>query len=58
MKNYGWGSELLANLTEFGFKGEALRIGSPPVPIPAARTLEKNILPQSDSIIQQIVNHL
>jgi 2-oxoisovalerate dehydrogenase E1 component len=52
---FGVGAEILASLLEAGFAGRALRIGTPPVPISSARSLEKQVLPDEDSIIEQIL---
>lgn len=41
----GLGTYLGALLAESGYRGRFVRIGTPPVPIPAARSLEERILP-------------
>lgn len=53
--DYGVGAEILASLLEAGFRGQAVRIGAPPVPIPSARSLESQILPDERHIIEAIV---
>jgi 2-oxoisovalerate dehydrogenase E1 component len=35
-----------------------LRIGAPPVPIASARSLERQILPDADKLIEDILNSL
>ena len=50
----GFGSALGAALLEDGFSGRFARIYPPPVPIPAARSLESRILPGRAAILQQI----
>ncbi|MBA7518907.1 1-deoxy-D-xylulose-5-phosphate synthase [subsurface metagenome] len=51
---FGVGAEIAANLVEKGYLGQIIRIGSPPVPIPSARSLEQVILPRPESIINKI----
>jgi 2-oxoisovalerate dehydrogenase E1 component len=53
-KVFGVGSEISANLIEKKYQGQMQRIGSPSIPIPAARSLEYNVLPDADRIIQRI----
>ncbi|MEJ7606941.1 MAG: transketolase C-terminal domain-containing protein [Bryobacteraceae bacterium] len=48
----GFGAELAAVLLESGFKGRLRRIGTPPVPIPAARSLESQVIPAERDIIR------
>ena len=52
---YGFGAEVLALLAESGFSGQVLRIGMPPVPIAAARSLEASQLPDERSILARIL---
>ena len=52
---YGFGAEVLALLAESGFSGQVLRIGMPPVPIAAARSLEASQLPDEKSILARIL---
>ena len=52
---YGVGAEIGASLLEAGFRGRLLRIGCPPVPIPSARSLELDILPDKPEIIRQVL---
>ena len=53
--DYGVGAEILASLMEAGYSGRAIRIGTPPVPISSARSLESQILPSAERIINEIV---
>ena len=52
---FGVGAEILAVLLEAGFAGRAVRIGTPPVPIPSARSLERQVLPTEDRVIEEIL---
>jgi 2-oxoisovalerate dehydrogenase E1 component len=51
----GFGSELAAVLLEHGFRGRLTRLGPPPVPIPAARSLESSILPDERRLFDALV---
>lgn len=51
---HGVGAELGAALLERGYTGQFLRIGTPPVPIPAARSLEADVIPNEDSILAEV----
>ena len=44
------------NLLDAGFSGRFLRIGTPPVPIASARSLERHILPDEEMLIEQILD--
>jgi 2-oxoisovalerate dehydrogenase E1 component len=52
----GFGSELAAMLLERGFPGRVRRIGTPPVPIPAARSLEAQVLPGDDALFERLAS--
>lgn len=52
----GVGAEVLACLAEAGFRGQALRLGLPPVPIAAARSLEAAQLPDEDGIVASVLD--
>jgi 2-oxoisovalerate dehydrogenase E1 component len=52
---YGVGAELGAALLEAGFRGTFLRIGCPPVPIPSARSLEQEVLPDKAKIVGRVL---
>jgi 2-oxoisovalerate dehydrogenase E1 component len=51
----GFGSELAAALVEEGFRGRVKRLAPPPVPIPAARSLESSILPDERRLFDALV---
>jgi pyruvate/2-oxoglutarate/acetoin dehydrogenase E1 component len=51
----GFGSELAATLLEHRFTGRLRRFAPPPVPIPAARSLEAAILPDERRLFDQLV---
>jgi 2-oxoisovalerate dehydrogenase E1 component len=53
---FGFGAELLACLSEAGYRGRALRLGMPPVPIAAARSLEVAQLPNERSIVDSVLD--
>jgi 2-oxoisovalerate dehydrogenase E1 component len=53
---FGVSAEILAALLESGYQGEALRIGTPPVPISAARSLERQILADAEQLINDILD--
>lgn len=52
---YGVGAEILAMLLEAGYQGEAIRVGTDPVPIPAARSLERQVLPDKELIVANLL---
>jgi 2-oxoisovalerate dehydrogenase E1 component len=51
----GFSAELGAALLEAGFKGRYARVGMPPVPIPAARSLELLVMPDRHRISKTIL---
>ena len=53
-QEFGIGAELLATLAETGFRGRAQRIGAWPVPIAAARSLERDQLPDESAIVERV----
>ncbi len=55
---FGVGAEIAACLLEAGYTGRAVRIGTPPVPIASARSLERQILPDEDRLIEEILDSL
>jgi len=55
---FGIGAEIAASLLEAGFQGQALRIGAPPVPIASARSLERQILPDVERLVEAILDRL
>lgn len=54
----GFGCALGAALLESGFRGRFARVAPPPVPIPAARSLESRVLPGRDRILAAILRTL
>jgi len=50
--DFGVGAEFAAALAEAGFHGRLLRVGTPPVPIPAARSLEIQVIPGAAEIVR------
>ena len=51
----GFASELAATLLENGYRGRLRRIATPPVPIPAARSLESQVIPGEREIIEALI---
>jgi 2-oxoisovalerate dehydrogenase E1 component len=49
------GAEIGAVLLEAGFRGAFTRGGSPPVPIPSARSLELDVIPDKRTILRRIL---
>jgi 2-oxoisovalerate dehydrogenase E1 component len=54
----GFGATLGAMLLEGGFRGRFGRVHPPPVPIPAARSLETQVLPGRDAMLQKVLSVL
>ncbi|PYT02584.1 MAG: 2-oxoglutarate dehydrogenase [Acidobacteria bacterium] len=54
----GFGAMLGALLLEGGFRGRFARVHPPPVPIPAARSLETRVLPGRDAMLQGVLSVL
>lgn len=52
---YGIGAEIVASLTEQGFAGRVVRIATPPVPVPSARSLEAAVIPGREEIRRRIL---
>jgi 2-oxoisovalerate dehydrogenase E1 component len=52
---FGVGAEVLACLLEAGFRGRALRVGTPPVPLPSARSLESRVIPDEGRLAEDIL---
>ena len=52
---FGVSAEILAALLESGYSGQAARIGTPPVPISAARSLERQIIPGVEHLVSDIL---
>lgn len=54
--HFGVSAELLACLMETGFQGRVIRIGTPPVPIPSARSLEQQVIPGVRDLLDEILH--
>jgi len=52
---YGVGAEIAATLLERGYHGRLLRIGAPPLPIPSARSLERQMLPDEARVVDEVL---
>jgi 2-oxoisovalerate dehydrogenase E1 component len=52
----GVGAEIAALLAEAGYRGRVRRVATPPVPIPAARSLEAALLPNADTVVQAVLS--
>ena len=52
---YGVSAEILASLVEARYSGHVIRIGTPPVPIASARSLERQIIPGQEDLIQALL---
>ncbi|HET8997575.1 MAG TPA: thiamine pyrophosphate-dependent enzyme [Acetobacteraceae bacterium] len=53
---YGVGAEIIASLAEAGYRGSIRRVGTPPVPIPSARSLELAVLPDADCLAAAVLD--
>jgi 2-oxoisovalerate dehydrogenase E1 component len=53
---FGFAAELGTALLEAGFQGRYRRVGSPPVPIPAARSLETTVLPSEQVVLDCVID--
>lgn len=54
----GFASELGAALMEAGYRGRYARVSAPPVPVPAARSLEEQVVPDAAAIMQAVLRVL
>jgi len=54
----GVGAEIVARLAEAGYRGSIRRVATPPVPIPAARSLEAGLLPTAATVVQAVLGML
>jgi len=52
---FGVSAELVASLAEAGYRGQIVRLGLPPVPIAAARSLERSQLPDEQAIVDKVL---
>jgi 2-oxoisovalerate dehydrogenase E1 component len=55
---YGFGAEVGASLASAGYRGRFHRIGTPRVPIPAARSLESQVVPGTDALLNAVLDVL
>ena len=55
---FGFSAEVLAMLAENGYRGKVARLGTAPVPIASARSLEGAQLPDEKAIIAAVMNIL
>jgi 2-oxoisovalerate dehydrogenase E1 component len=53
---FGFAAELGAALLEASFQGRYRRVASPPVPIPAARSLETSVLPSEQDVLDCVID--
>lgn len=56
--HFGFSAEILALLAENGFQGKVARLGTAPVPIASARSLESAQLPDEKSIVAAVMDLL
>lgn len=56
--HFGFAAELGAVLVEAGFRGKYQRIGPPQIPIPAARSLEADVLPGDVELFELITRSI
>jgi 2-oxoisovalerate dehydrogenase E1 component len=54
---FGVGAEIAACLLEAGYTGRAVRVGTPPVPIASARSMERQILPDVERLVDAILEN-
>ena len=55
---FGFSAEVLAMLAENGYKGKVARLGTAPVPIASARSLESAQLPDEQAIVSAVMSIL
>ena len=51
----GWGAEVVASLSEIALDAPPERVAAKMTPIPAARSIEKQVLPQEDDVINAAI---
>jgi 2-oxoisovalerate dehydrogenase E1 component len=56
--HFGFGAELGAVLSEAGYRGRFQRVGPPQIPIPAARSLEADVLPGDVELFDSIARSI
>lgn len=54
----GFGAELGTMLLEAGYRGRFARVAAPPCPIPAARSLEEQVLPDEERVMHAVMRVL
>jgi 2-oxoisovalerate dehydrogenase E1 component len=54
--DFGIGAEIAARLLEAGYRGKLVRVGTPPVPIASARSLERHLLPDEATLVDEILD--
>jgi len=52
---FGFAAELGSALLEAGYRGRYRRVASPPIPIPAARSLENTVLPSEQNVLDCVI---
>ena len=52
---FGFAAELGSALLEGGYRGHYRRVAPPPVPIPAARSLETTVLPSEQNVLDCVI---
>jgi 2-oxoisovalerate dehydrogenase E1 component len=52
---FGVSAEVMATLAEAGYRGAIARIGTPPRPIAAARSLEREQIPDEAEIVAKVL---
>jgi 2-oxoisovalerate dehydrogenase E1 component len=52
---FGFAAELGSALLEAGYSGRYRRVASPPIPIPAARSLETTVLPSEQNVLDCVI---
>ena len=55
---FGVSAEILASLAEAGYRGKVIRIGTSPAPIASARSLERDQLPDEQTIVSNVLDML
>jgi 2-oxoisovalerate dehydrogenase E1 component len=55
---YGMSAELMATLSELGYRGTVIRVGTRAVPIASARTLESEIIPDASKVAAALLRAL
>jgi pyruvate/2-oxoglutarate/acetoin dehydrogenase E1 component len=55
VREWGWGAEVVSQLSEVQMEAPAQRVGARAVPIPASRSLEDSVLPQVGDIVSAAI---